>query len=133
MTVFASLYTVYFDLRVLCESDLLFSCLLEATEKLTEMNTFQVDFPSGKIYNIFHFWIRLRFQGFRFKSDIVIFTWRVKWNYAHSPFYENRSKITPPPPLKLIVWNCPYNKIVWNVNNSHNCLLSDIPCNSDLI
>ena len=30
--------------------------------------------------------IRQRFQGYRCKSGIVIFTWRLTWNYADSPF-----------------------------------------------
>ena len=30
--------------------------------------------------------IKQSFQGYRFKSGIVIFAWRVSWNYAYSPF-----------------------------------------------
>ena len=36
--------------------------------------------------DIFQILIRLRFQGYRVKSGIGIFAWRVTWNYAYSPF-----------------------------------------------
>ena len=28
---------------------------------------------------------RLRFQGYRCKTDIVLFVWKVTWNYVYSP------------------------------------------------
>ena len=63
---------VYFHLRFLYESDLLISCLLEAMEKLTEINIWV-----RKTTDSSTFLVRLWFQGYRCKSDIVIFAWRV--------------------------------------------------------
>ena len=41
------------------------------------------------------FRIKLRFQGYRCKSGIVIFPWRVTLNYANSPFnHKTVKKVT---------------------------------------
>ena len=58
-------------------------CLYEAMEKLSELNTFWVK----KTTVFFTFLIRLKFQGYRCKSNIDIFVLSVTWNYAYSPFY----------------------------------------------
>ena len=36
--------------------------------------------------------IRLRFYGYHCKSGIAIFSWRVPWNYACSPFQTSKEK-----------------------------------------
>ena len=66
--VFVSLNCLF-----LCKSDLRIACLYEAMEKLTEMITLRV----RKTTVSSRYLIKLRFQGYRWKSDIAIFAWRV--------------------------------------------------------
>ena len=48
--------------------------------ELSELNTFKLE--SSTLL------IRYRFQGFHSESCVVIFAWKVTWNYAYSPFKE---------------------------------------------
>ena len=68
INVFVSLNCLF-----LCKSDLRIACLYEAMEKLTEMITLRV----RKTTVFSRCLIKLRFQGYRWKSDIAIFAWRV--------------------------------------------------------
>ena len=61
------------------ENNLRNSSLKEAMEKLAKVNTF----PGRKRHFLPHF---LSIKGYRCESDIVIFAWRVTWNYVYSPF-----------------------------------------------
>ena len=63
----------YFYLWFLYKRDLRISCLCKAKEKIRERNFFQV---KKKRRCLQHLFIRLRLQGYHFKSDIAaIFTW----------------------------------------------------------
>ena len=56
--------------------------LIRKSRWLTDLNTFRV----RKMTLSPTFLIRLSFQGYRCKSDIDIFEWRVTWNYSYTPF-----------------------------------------------
>ena len=57
-----------------------------------KINTFQV----RKTTVSSTFFTRLRFQGYRNKSGVAIFAWRVTLNYAYSPFNNNYNLLKCP-------------------------------------
>ena len=72
------LKTVYFHLWFLCKIDLR-TCKYK-------FNGIKLFFSVRKTTLSSTFMIRLCFQGYRCKSDIVIFAWMVTWNHTYSPF-----------------------------------------------
>ena len=49
-------------------------------------NPHMKQFKETKTFISYSYLIRQRFQGYRFKSGIAIFSWRITLNYAYSPF-----------------------------------------------
>ena len=61
--------------------------LIKSNEEIHEIK----HFSSQNTTLSLTFFIRLRFQGYRYESGIAIFARRVTWNYAYSPFKWNFS------------------------------------------
>ena len=66
--------------------DLRISTAGKHVQELSEWNTFKTRKATASSTLL----TRYRFQGYRCKSGIAIFAWRVTWNYAYSPFNKTR-------------------------------------------
>ena len=81
-----------------------------------------------------NFWIfiRLRFQGYRCKSGIVIFAFRVTWNYAYSPYKLCSHHVTFRPwPVTLLLLQEELGKRLKMNINTEKKLIKEVSTNHD--
>ena len=77
INVFVYLNCVFCFAFSLQKCGLRISCLYEAMEKLTEINTFELEKQ-----RYFSYFYQIKASRVLCKWGIVIFAWRVTWNYA---------------------------------------------------
>ena len=95
-------------------------------EKLAEINIFRDRKIS--VYLL----IRLRFQGYRCKSGIVIFALRVTWNYAYSPYKLCFHHVTSRPwPVTLLLLQEELGKRLKMNINTEKKLIKEVSTNHD--